>query len=257
MDNNIKIVNDSNEHYHSHDSISASGLKEIAKNSVYHFINKKWNETPSMAFGTAVHTALLESEIFYDTYYPMPEIKDLRTKEGKLLKKEAEEKSDGRICLSHYDHFRIKKIVENFKKNKLAVEYCKGEKELSHYLKYNGLPVRVRPDVVNHVSGFISDVKTTQSASPKSFRNDVRKFYYSLQAAFYMDMLGVKEFKFIACEVNHPFTVVVYTLDNDLIEYGRKMYKQAFNDWFEYKINNKIKLYHSDYMANDGSYLIK
>jgi hypothetical protein len=75
--------------------------------------------------------------------------------------------------------------------------------------------VRVRPDVINHVAGFICDVKTTQDASPRGFRSAVYKYNYHLQAAFYMDMLGVDEFKFVTCEVNHPYTVVVHTLDDD------------------------------------------
>ena len=88
----MRIVKDSNDEYHAQKSISASGLKEISKNSVYHHINRLPFESSSMALGTAVHTALLEPDTFYDIYYPLPEIKDARTKEGRLLKKEAEEK---------------------------------------------------------------------------------------------------------------------------------------------------------------------
>ena len=51
--------------YHSHNSISASGLKTIYKKSVYHLINQRFKETPAMALGTAVHAAILESDDFY------------------------------------------------------------------------------------------------------------------------------------------------------------------------------------------------
>lgn len=252
----MKIIKDSNDQYHSSKSISASGLKEISKTSVYHYLNKVRKETDSMIFGTAVHTALLESETFYDIYYPMPLIKDLRTKEGKILKAEAEEKSDGKILLSYYDHERIKHIIQNFKKNKLAQEYSKGEIELSHYTEYDGVGVRVRPDIINHVSGYIADVKTCQSASPESFRLDVFKWKYHLQAAFYMDILNFDEFKFICCEVNPPYAVVVHTLDSEFIEIGRKLWKQAFMDWKDYHVAGKIKLFHHDNICEDGSYLI-
>ena len=54
---------DSNDVYHSHDSISASGLKTIYKKSVYHYLNKEqFKSSPSMKFGSAVHSALLEPE---------------------------------------------------------------------------------------------------------------------------------------------------------------------------------------------------
>ena len=66
----MKIVKDSNDQYHSQDSISASGLKEISKNSVYHYLNRLPFESSAMALGTAVHTALLAPDTFYDIYYP-------------------------------------------------------------------------------------------------------------------------------------------------------------------------------------------
>ena len=40
----MKIIKDTNEVYHSHNSISASGLKEIYKKSVFHFLNRKFKE---------------------------------------------------------------------------------------------------------------------------------------------------------------------------------------------------------------------
>ena len=45
----MKVIKDSNEQYHSHSSISASGLKTIYKKSVYHLLNQKFKETPAMA----------------------------------------------------------------------------------------------------------------------------------------------------------------------------------------------------------------
>jgi len=252
----MRIEKDSNDIYHSHDSISASGLKYISKYSVFHFLNRIQKETDSMAFGTAVHTALLEKDTFYDIYHVMPEIGDLRKKENKELKKLEEEKADGKILLSNTDYERIKGILKNFKKNKLAQKYCLGEVELSHYLEYDNIPVRVRPDVINHVAGFISDVKTCQDASPDAFRRDVFKWGYHLQAAFYMDMLEVDTFKFVCVEVNHPYTVVVHTLNDEFIELGRKKYKQALKDWKHYLVTKEISLYHPDNLCDDGSYLI-
>lgn len=252
----MRIEKVSNDIYHSDSSISASGLKTISKYSVYHFINQQQKETSSMAFGTAVHTALLEKDDFYEIYYPMPEIGDLRKKENKELKAEAEEKAQGKILLNYDDYQKIKHIIQNFKKNKLAQHYCRGEVELSHYLEFNDVPVRVRPDVINHVAGFITDVKTCQDASPEAFRRDVWKWGYHLQAAFYMDMLEVDTFKFVCVEVNHPYTVVVHTLDNEFIELGRKKWHQALEDWKEYLDTGEVKLYHSENICSDGSYLI-
>ena len=78
----MKVIKDSNDQYHSHDSISASGLKTIYKKSVYHLINQQFKETPAMALGTAVHQALLEPDDFYDIYHVIEKI-NKRTKAGK------------------------------------------------------------------------------------------------------------------------------------------------------------------------------
>ena len=118
------------------------------------------------------------------------------------------------------------------------------------------MDIRVRPDVINYVSGYISDVKTCQDASPDAFRRDVFKWGYHLQAAFYMDMTGVETFKFVCVEVNHPYTVVVHTLNEEFIDLGRKKYQQALSDWKNYLRTKEVKLYHSDTICEDGSYLI-
>jgi predicted transcriptional regulator len=253
----MKIVKDSNEMYHSHESISASGLKTIARSSVKHFLEQEFKETDAMKFGTAVHQAILEPHDFYDIYYALPNFGDLRKKENKELKKQEELKAEGKICLSHNEHEAIKKILENYNKNELAKHYCKGEIELSHYLKHDGIDVRVRPDVINRVSGFIADVKTTKNNNPDKFRWTVRDFGYHIQAAFYMDMLGVDTFKIIAVENVKPYTVNVQTIDKESIEKGRKLYKKALDDWKLYVRENKIKSYSWSSMADDGSYLIK
>ena len=45
----MKKIKDSNEVYHSHTSISASGLKTIYKKSVFHYLNKEqFISTPAM-----------------------------------------------------------------------------------------------------------------------------------------------------------------------------------------------------------------
>ena len=251
----MKIQKDSNDQYHSHDSISASGLKTIYKKSVYHFLNQRFKETPAMALGTAVHQAMLEPNDFYDVYHVIDKI-DKRTKAGKEEYKKQLDMANGRIVMESDNHDIIKHILKKFRENDLAQKYCKGEIELSHYLKYENIDVRVRPDCVNRISNFISDVKTCQDNSPDAFKRDVYKWGYHLQAAFYMDMLGINNFKFIAVTTTYPHTVEVYTLDDDTIEFGRNAWKQAFSKWQVYKETNQPPSYHWYKFADDGSFLL-
>lgn len=251
----MKVKKDSNEVYHAHNSISASGLKEIHKKSVYHFLNRKFKESPAMKLGTAVHQAILEPEDFYDIYHVIDKI-DKRTKIGKEAYLKQIELADNKIVLESDIHDIIKAILPKFREHNLAQKYSKGEIELSHYTKYEGIDVRVRPDCINRISNFISDVKTCQDNSPEGFKRDVYKWGYHLQAAFYMDICGIDNFKFIAVTTTYPHTVEVHTLDDDTLEFGRNAYKQAIKNWKIYLNTNKAPGYDWYQFADDGSFLL-
>jgi len=251
----MKVTKDSNDIYHSHDSISASGLKIIHKKSVYHLINQQFKETPAMALGTAVHQAILEPHDFHDIYHVIEKI-DKRTKAGKEEYQKQIDLAQGKIIIEDDIHEIIKSILGDFRQNDLAQKYCKGEIELSHYTKYEGIDVRVRPDVINHVSDFITDVKTCQDNSPQAFKRDVYNWGYHLQAAFYMDMCGINNFRFIACTTKYPYTVEVYTLDEKDIEFGRMAYKNAFKQWKKYLETGVVSRYDWHNIHEDGSYIL-
>lgn len=251
----MKTAKDSNEKYHSSPGISASGLKTIYKKSVYHYLNRKPFESKSMAFGTAVHTALLEPDNFNKEYYVLHNI-DRRTKAGKEQFAAAEKLAKNKIMLPGQDKERIDAINKNFKKSTLAQYYSKGQIELSHYGEFQGANVRIRPDVLNRHKDFIADVKTCQDNSPKAFKNDVYKYSYHLQAAFYMDMLEINHFRFITVQSTYPFTVEVYALSEEMIEQGRLAWKQAFADYQMYLETGVIPSYNWYQYANDGSYLL-
>lgn len=160
---------------------------------------------------------------------------DGRTKAGKEQKAEflAKAEAENKQLLDADSYEKVVGILENFKKNETAQNYTKGEIELSHYLTFEGVEVRVRPDCINRVASFISDPKTCQENTKEAFRRDIYKWGYHLQAAFYSDALGipVENFIFIACETNYPYSVQCYDLSDELIEKGRVAYKTALAEW--------------------------
>jgi len=245
---------ESNEQYHQSAAISASGLKTIYETSVWHFLNKKPYTTSSMNLGTAVHTAILEPKQFYKDYTVMPKF-DGRTKAGKEAKAEFYEQAnlEQKEILEEADYEKITGILntlndKNLLASVIAKEYCQGEKEISHYLNFQGVDVRVRPDNINRIAGFISDVKTCQKNTPRAFRSDIYKYNYHLQAAFYSDALGLppENFVFIACETNHPFGVQSYSLSDEMIEQGRNAYNKALSDW-QFYLDTGVALGYSGY----------
>lgn len=257
----MKVTKDSNDIYHSHKSISSSGLKTIVNEGLDYYLNgPKFTETAAMKLGTAIHTAILEPELYDDLYYEMPFIENGRTKEGIALKKEALEKSEGRIMLKHDEHIKVKEILkrynDNSKMSNLAKHFCRGDVELSHYLKLDGIDVRVRPDVINREKNFITDVKSCQNSNPKAFKYDIIKRKYHVQAAFYMDCLGITDFRFVCCMTNAPYAVTVIKLEDHHIDEGRMLYKTALNKWRDYLEKGIISGPIWNDLAEDGSYIV-
>lgn len=251
----MKTAKDSNEEYHASPGISASGLKMIYKESVKKYLTRKQSETKAMAFGTAVHSAILEPDQFVSEYLVLPKI-DRRTTEGKAEYDSYMKISKKKTLLSSEDYSVINEISKNLKKNKLAQYYLKGQTEISHYGKHNDVDVRVRPDVINKHKDFIADIKTCRNNSPMNFSYDVKKYAYHLQAAFYMDMLKINHFRFITVETTYPYNVEVYALSEEKIQEGRLAWQQAFRDYQMYLETGVKTSYNWHTYANDGSYLI-
>lgn len=249
---------ESNNEYHSHQNISASGLKTIFKKSVYHYLNKVPFSSKALNLGSAVHAVMLEGmDVFNKEFYVMPKL-DARTKEGKALKAEHIEKAAGKNTISKQEWEIIEGIMSNFQDNKMAQFYCDGQVELSHYSEYKGVPIRVRPDCFNSEYLFISDVKTCQDNSPRAFKNDIYKYSYHLQAVCYSIILGypIKNFRFIAVETNYPYSIQLYSLGDDLIEQGIKAFESAISDWSFYLKTGIANKYRGEINENDDSIIL-
>tara|TARA_R100000654_G_scaffold69416_1_gene98990 strand:+ start:11959 stop:12723 length:765 start_codon:yes stop_codon:yes gene_type:complete len=249
---------DTNQEYHSHDSISASGLKTIFKKSVYHFVNReKYVSTSAMNFGSAVHSLLLEYE--KKEVFCLPKNLNLRTKKDREYKKHILSENKDKIIVSHEEKESLNKIIENVTNNKLANKLIStlDEIENSYYGTFDNVPVRIRPDGIKK-NRYIIDIKTCQDASPIAFRNSIFNYAYHLQACFYSEMLGFdpSAFRFIAIENKYPYDVAVYSLSDNLIEKGKQAWRLAFKSWRQYIINNKIQGFHWQDINEDGSHIL-
>ena len=254
----MKKIKDTNEEYHAHDSISASGLKTIFKKSVFHYINReKFTFKTAMNFGSAVHSALLEPE--KKEILTLPDNLNLRTKKDRLFKKELLRDNQDKIVITKEEKIALDQIIQNTLNNKLAnnLLFTLDEIENSYYGEYQSIPCRIRPDGIKK-GKYIIDIKTCQDASPKSFRNAIYKYAYHLQCCFYSEMLGYDpyEFRFIAIENKYPYDVSVYSLSDDLVENGKLAWRTAFNQWKEYIENKKVSGFYWENINKDGSLIL-
>lgn len=249
---------DTNKEYHSNEAISASGLKIIYLQSVYHYLNYKSTESASMLFGSAVHSYFLEGEKGFKNDFYVYDKPDLRKKDNKEKHEKILEIIGDKKVITVADYEEILAIKKNFNECVLAVEYCKGITELSHYGVYNSMDVKVRPDCFDAEKKWISDIKTTRDNSPKAFKREIYSRAYHLQAAFYSAVLDfpMENFRFIAIENVYPYSVEVYALDEEEIVNGKKALEIAFDKWMDYKLTGKVTKYSTNKIAADGAYIL-
>lgn len=222
-----------NAEYHAHPAVSKSGL-DLVRRSPLHFWNRYLNPdrvieppTPAMVLGSALHTRVLEPELFGKEYAVAPEGIDRRTRDGKAAWAEFEAASLGKTALKGEDAAHIEAMaqaVRNHPAAKLILGYP-GKCEQSYFWKdeETGEECKCRPDWHSDNRRIIADLKTTEDASPRGFIRSVINYRYHVQAHWYQRPFPeAEQFVFIAVEKKPPYAVGVYFTPIELVEFGAK-----------------------------------
>jgi hypothetical protein len=232
--------------YQAYKAVSRGFLVDMLRSPAYALYRKQAPEkaTDAMNIGTALHTKVLEPELFDDQFLVAK--LDRRTSEGKAAQAEAIARN--LIILKPEEMFTIDSMDSEIKAHKGAMKLLQnGDAEQTVITEMDGVLCKIRMDYVRK-EGIIIDVKTTIDASPEAFLKTIINYNYHIQAAFYLDVLAQTEypsthFAFIAVEKEAPFSVGVYTLDESFIELGRKKYKRALAIYKECVANNYFPAY--------------
>lgn len=234
--------------YRSLQGLNASRFKAFVR-SPFHFKHQKEVETTeAMRVGTAIHTAILEPEEYFATIAYLPDI-DGRTKEGKILKAEFEEKNVGKTILKADSQEIVerccKAVVACMKAN--ADKFSSGiRKEVVVLGSLFKIDCKAKLDIVDVERGVITDIKSCQDAM--KFRYDVQDRLYWVQAGFYClmaEMMWGKpfSFQFIAVETTEPSGAVLYTVTDEELQIwkncvtrdlARYMICDTINEWEGY-----------------------
>lgn len=259
MENKITgLVNMPNADYHAGPGISKSHLDAISGGTPLHYWSKyldpnreRPEPTPAMVLGSAVHSAILEPDVFPTEYTTVPENAPNRPtaaqrnaknpSTGTLLAidywDEFEAANKGKVILSPGDYSFCLQMRDAVNRHPLASRILgSGKAEQSFFAidDETGELVKCRTDWLAD-NGLIADVKTTESASPANFGKSVANFRYYVQAAFYSDILqqlygeAPPAFVFLAVEKTPPFAVAVYFATPEQIELGREYYRKDLN----------------------------
>ena len=236
---NVGLLSMPADQYHAHQAVGHSGLVRIMRSPAHYqeYVSNPPEPTPAMQLGTAFHAALLEQDMFHQTFVIAPKF-DRRTKEGKAAAEAWEVENAGKTALTVDQMAVIEEMVVSVRSHAGAERLlAEGVAEMSAFWidRETGIECKCRPDFLSMagetVTGIV-DVKTCCDASADGFARAIATLGYDVQAAFYQDGLKAVTgrtipFYFIAVEKEAPFAVAAYKASDEVIEVGRAKYRGA------------------------------
>lgn len=201
--------------------------------------------TKAQELGTAVHTLVLEPELFPKKYCLAPDIKR-NSNAGKAEYALWEEANAGKTPLNVSDIATCTGIADGVAKSAVAEMLRHSLKELAFFWTDAETGVFCKGRLDAYTAGTILDLKTTSgNATSEDFGRAVANFGYHIQAAFYLDGLTaaaaaspelasafqVNRFLFVVAEKAAPYGVSVMELPPEDIELGRAKYRQYLAEY--------------------------
>jgi len=228
-----KLSDLSNDDYHAHEAIGSSGIKDLLKSPAHfkHWKNYQASKTPALVLGSAIHSIVLEPDLFKRDYIKAPKFAG----KGAMQAKEEFMLENAQKIVLNPDQWDIcfgirESILRHSKAEALLSD---GEVEHSYFWadKASTIDCKCRPDYKR--KNVLIDLKSTSDASPDAFRHSINRYGYHISAAFYLDGVNhfpdhlVEHFVIIAVEKTPPYAIALYTLDEATIDVGRQQYRRA------------------------------
>lgn len=208
-------------------------------------------ETPSLMFGRALHSFVLEPASFNKEFAVVPDLpvfrKNKNTNDYKAAFADFQASSAGNQVVSRDDFETISEMNNAIMANPRVKELLTGgRREVTVIWQDNavilptgdvvegtGLWCKARPDLIpDSANGVVLDLKTTRNAAPHPFQSSVVSYGYARQGA--MILHGLQQvtgipydlFAFIAVETDPPYRTEVYALDDQFLKYGYGEFKR-------------------------------
>ena len=218
------------ERYHDIEATRASELKAVAKSPLhYEHLRKTPMDADYLRLGSAVHTAVLEPELFGGEYV-------LWTGGVRNSKKwrEFEAEHADRVILTEKQMSDALMMATAVRKHAVAGPLLRSgvPEQVAEWVdERTGIECKARVDWLNncHVS-----LKTTAETVPYRFNEQSAKLKYNLTEAFNSDGLFAvtgerRPVKIIAVESKAPHDVAVYHVPDEVLNYGREIYEDALD----------------------------
>lgn len=254
--------------YRKAEGISRSELFKIARSPLhFKYAMEHPEDSPSLAFGRALHKYVLEKEDFNNDFIILPEI-NRRTKDGKEEYERYQIKAfnSGKELVSSDDMTVIIEMYEAVMGNALAKSLLTGEHEKDFFWTdaATGEKCKCRPDCLTTYNGekYIVDYKSTDSCEDGQFERSCRKYGYKFQAGMYTEGLFQNTFEqygfvFVAQEKKPPYAVRVYFCTPEFVAQGYDKFRELIGiyhscketgNWYGYEgaMNTPTELLEED-----------
>lgn len=204
-------------------ALNWSTLKAMSDSPLHykHYLNTPRTDTPALATGRAVHTAVLEPDFFDEEFVVRPDDVDLRTKAGKAWKASVE----GRTVVPS----SVLEIADAVHRHDQATAVlARTEPEYTVRWTHDGMDCKGRIDAL--ADNRVVDLKTT-SKPLCDFGVHAARYMYHGQLAYYLDgalTAGVcrpgASVYIVAVETAPPYDVGVFLMSAGEIAAGRALY---------------------------------
>lgn len=224
-----------NEIYHSHPSISNSGLSLVARSPAHYYHATRGGGSRAMEIGTAFHTALLEPDRYAAEYIVVEGCDDRRL----AAYKDAAKVYGGDKTLTQSEGASVAVMTESIAANGAvhAILSRPGRAELSAFVvdPETGIVMRCRFDWLTDC-GVSVDLKKTQDCREFAFSRSLHNYRYHVQAAMYSHIYQLLfgkqlQFKILAVEEQPPCANILYDIDPLALQHGHKLYREALEDY--------------------------
>lgn len=223
------------EEHHASAAVGSTMIKVMIERTPAHYLHAIENprkDTAALKFGRDLHQAILEPKHFKENLIVPPVFAGVGSK---LAREQWYLKNHGKTIVDAEDLEVIEKILKNISKHKQASKLLTdGNAEESIFWEdaETGILCKIRPDFIRD-GHIVIDPKSTQDASEVEFKKDIGNRLYHVSAAMYLDgctaFFGTEfdKFIFIACEKEGICAVDTFNLNQESIEEGRFLYKNA------------------------------
>jgi len=227
----------SQKEYRAAEGISRSELFHIEKSPMhFKYALEHPTDSPSLAFGRALHKMILEPEDFDNDYFVVGEI-NRRTKAGREEYEtlQAHALRNDMELVSFEDVLIIKEMCKALAKYPKAMKLLTGEHEKNFFWTDpdTGEKCKCRPDCLSVYEGkkCIVDYKSTDSCNPNTFWRSCQKYGYALQAGMYTEGLFQNTFEqydfyFVAQEKKPPYAVHIFHCQPEFVAQGYDQFRK-------------------------------